>query len=259
MCHDLDSRPPIPPLAGAAVDEKRIELHASDGTRFLAFDAVAETPTGAGMVVLPDVRGLHHFYEELALRFAERGIDAIAIDYFGRTALTDDRGEGFEFMPHVGKTQYEQLVLDIAAAADHLRSRGVRSVITVGFCFGGRLAFLTGTRPELGLSGAIGFYGPVVGPGHSGAPAPVDVARQFRAPVLGLFGGADQGIPQSAIDEFAQALTDAGVENGLVVYPGAPHSFFDRKATDFADAAEDAWVKVLEFVERHTPTWRGGS
>ncbi|MEX2548503.1 MAG: dienelactone hydrolase family protein [Chloroflexota bacterium] len=255
MCHDLDSRPPIPQLAGAAVDGKRIELRAPDGTRFLAFDAVAESPTGAGIVLLPDVRGLHHFYEELALRFAERGIDATAIDYFGRTARTDDRGEGFEFMPHVDKTQYEQLVLDIAAAAEHLRSRGVRSVFTVGFCFGGRLAFLTGTRPELGLAGVIGFYGGPAGQGRAGMPAPLDLARagQFRAPVLGLFGGSDQGIPQSAIDGFGQALTDAGVDNELVTYPGAPHSFFDRKAAEFADAAADAWVKVLEFAGRHAP------
>ena len=96
MCFDLDSRPPIHPIAGAAVDGQRIELHAADGTRFLAFDAQPETPTGAGVVIFPDVRGLHHFFEELALRFAERGINAIAVDYFGRTAETDDRGEGFD-------------------------------------------------------------------------------------------------------------------------------------------------------------------
>src|SRR5688500_16141706 len=104
MCFDLDSRPPIPPIAGAAVDGERVELHASDGARFLAFDATAESPTGAAVVILPDVRGLHRFYEELALRFAERGIDAVAIDYFGRTAPDGDRGESFEYMPHVDGT-----------------------------------------------------------------------------------------------------------------------------------------------------------
>lgn len=255
MCFDLDSQPPIPPLAGAAVDGKRIELQAADGTRFVAFDAVAETPSGAGMVVLPDVRGLHHFYEEVALRFAERGIDATAIDYFGRTAKTNDRGEGFDFMAHVDRTSYETLILDVAAAVEHLRSRGVRHVFAIGFCFAGRLAFLTATRPELGLAGAIGFYGPVSGAGRGGMPAPLELAQdgKFRAPVLGLFGGADQGIPETDILAFAQALTDAGDENEMVIYPGAPHSFFDRKATEFADASEDAWVKVLEFVERNSP------
>ncbi len=220
----------------------------------MAFDAQAtESPTRAGMVILPDVRGLHRFYEELALRFAERGIDAVALDYFGRTARSTDRGEGFEAMPHVDQTQFETLMLDAKAARDHLVGRGTTAVFSIGFCFGGRLSFLAGTRPELGLSGVVGFYGPPAGPGRAGTPGPVDVARQFRAPVLGLFGGSDQGIPQSAIDEFGQALTDAGVDNELVTYPGAPHSFFDRKAAEFADAAADAWVKVLEFVERKTP------
>ena len=157
MCFDLDSRPPIPAIAGAAVDGQRIDLHASDGTRFLAFDARADSPTGAGVVILPDVRGLHHFYEELALRFAERGIDALTIDYFGRTAQTDDRGESFEFMPHVDQIGYETAMLDVKAAVDHLVGRGVRHVFTMGFCMGGRMAFLTGAREELGLVGRNRF------------------------------------------------------------------------------------------------------
>ena len=250
MCFDLDSRPPIPPLAGAAVDGQRIELHAADGTRFVAFDARASEPSGAGMIVLPDVRGLHPFYEELALRFAERGIDAVAIDYFGRTARTVDRGEEFEYMPHVDQLSYETLLLDIKPARDHLVSRGVRSVFAVGFCFGGRLAFLTGSRPELGLAGVIGFYGVPAGPGRAEMPAPLDVASQFVAPVLGLFGAADQSIPQASVDAFGSALSAAGVENELVTYPGAPHSFFDRKAAQFADASTDAWTRVLDFVQR---------
>ena len=253
MCFDLDSQPPIPRIAGAAVDGQLIELHASDGTRFLAFDARAETPSGAGVVILPDVRGLHHFYEELALRFAERGIDAVTIDYFGRTARTDDRGESFEFMPHVDQIQYESTMQDVKAAVDHLVDRGVRDVFTMGFCMGGRMAFVTAAREELGLSGAMGFYGSVVGEGRGGAPDPTALAEQgtFKAPVLGLFGGADQGIPEDTIKGFGDALTSAGVDNEMVIYPGAPHSFFDRKASDFADASEDAWANVMSFVEKN--------
>ncbi|MGI8928728.1 MAG: dienelactone hydrolase family protein [Candidatus Limnocylindrales bacterium] len=257
MCHDLDSRPPIPPLAGAAVDGKRIELESADRTRFLAFDAqAADSPARTGIVILPDVRGLHRFYEELALRFAERGMDAVAIDYFGRTARSADRGDRFEAMPHVEQTRYEMLMMDVKAARDHLVSRGTPHVSSIGFCFGGRLAFLTGTRPEFDLAGVIGFYGGPTGPGRGGMPAPLDVALadKFRAPVLGLFGGADKGIPEESIGAFGGALTGAGIENELVIYPGAPHSFFDRKAADFADAAADSWVKVLEFVERNSPT-----
>jgi carboxymethylenebutenolidase len=253
MCFDLDSRPPIPPIAGAAVDGQRIELHASDGTRFLGFDAKADSASGAGVVIYPDVRGLHHFYEELALRFAERGIDSIAIDYFGRTAQTDDRGQSFDAMPHVEQTKFEQIVLDATAAANHLRERGVHHVFTVGFCYGGRLSFVSGAREEIGLSGVVGFYGGVTGQGRGETPAPLDIALagKFRAPVLGLFGGADQGIPQESIDAFGDALTAAGVDNDLVTYPGAPHSFFDRKAAEYQGASEDAWAHVLEFIDRN--------
>jgi carboxymethylenebutenolidase len=254
MCFDLDSRPPIPPLAGAAVDGERIHLKASDGTTFLAFDAKPSESTSAGVVILPDVRGVHPFYEELALRFAERGIDAVAVDYFGRTAKTDDRGEDFDYKPHMDAVEYENVMVDASAAVDHLTSRGVRHVFTMGFCFGGRLSFLCATRPEFVLSGVIGFYGwPAAGSGRGGSPSPTELASQFRAPVLGLFGGADQGIPADVVTAFGDALTEAGVDNDLVTYPDAPHSFFDRKATDFEAASSDAWAKVLEFIDTKAP------
>ncbi len=84
--------------------------------------------------------------------------------------------------------------------------------------------------------------------------APIDLADQFRCPVLGLFGAADQGIPQSDIDRFGAVLSAAGVENTLVSYPGAPHSFFDRKAQEFSDASSDAWRRTLDFIGAYTPT-----
>src|SRR4051794_11600290 len=91
MCFDLDSSPPIPPIAGAAVDHEDLILEASDGNRLAPFAAPPEEPSGVGVVVMPAVRGLYRFYEELALRLAERGHTAIAIDYFGRTAGVSKR------------------------------------------------------------------------------------------------------------------------------------------------------------------------
>ena len=84
MCFELDSLPPVPVIRGASVPHEDLVLEASDGNRFAAFAAWPEQPGSTGIVVLPDVRGLYRFYEELALRFAERGHGAIAIDYFGR-------------------------------------------------------------------------------------------------------------------------------------------------------------------------------
>jgi carboxymethylenebutenolidase len=254
MCFDHDSRPPIPPIAGAAVDGRRVELMSEDGTPFMAFEAHATSPTGAAVLILPDVRGLHRYYEELCLRFAEAGIDALAIDYFGRTARTADRGADFDYQPHVAELTWPTLLQDISAGAHELRDLGKpRASFSVGFCMGGRLSFDLLARPGLSMAGAIGFYGFPAGPSRNGSPAPTDLVSEMRGAVLGLFGGADQGIPPDAVATFDKALDAAGVEHEVIAYPDAPHSFFDRKADQFADASADAWQLVLEFVAEHTP------
>jgi carboxymethylenebutenolidase len=256
MCFDLDSRPPIAPIAGGALDSEELILEADDGNRFRAFRARASVMSGAGIVILPDVRGLHPYYEELALRFAEAGVDAVAIDYFGRTAGISPRGDDFDHMPHVNQVTWDGVAADIRAAAAHLRmqdERRVEALFMTGFCFGGRLAYVSGTL-GLDLAGAIGFYGWPVGPGRGGVPAPADVAGSMTNAVLGIFGGADQGIGPDAIEAFETALTTAGVEHRILVYEDAPHSFFDRKAADFADASRAAWEETLTFIRGRTPS-----
>jgi len=253
MCFDHDSEPPITPIAGAAVDGHGLELTAADGNRFSAYLAAATQPTGAGMIVLPDVRGLHHYYEELALRFAENGIDAIAIDYFGRTAGIGERGESFDHQPHVSQLTWDGMRADVLAAAQALRAeRPVRSLFDVGFCMGGRLALALGTVPELDLAGVIGFYGWPAGEHRSGSPSPTDNASSITSAVLGIFGGADQGIGPDTVSAFEQALQGAGVDHKVITYPNAPHSFFDRKQAEFAEASTAAWGEVLDFVKAHT-------
>jgi carboxymethylenebutenolidase len=251
VCHDLDSRPPIAPIAGGALDGTAVELTAKDGNRFDAFRARPTQRSGAGVVILPDVRGLHPFYEELALRFAERGIHAVAIDWFGRTARTEPRGEAFDHMPHVEATTWAGISTDIAAAAAMLEADGIASRFTVGFCMGGRMSFLASTL-DLGLAGVIGFYGTLEGPWRNDAPAPLDRLDDMAAPVLGLFGGADRGITADAVARFEQGLDEHAIENRIVTYRDAPHGFFDRKAVDFSEESVSAWQEVLGFLEEHT-------
>lgn len=254
MCFDLDSRPPIAPIAGGALDSRRLVLTAADGNRLAAFEARPSAPTGAAILILPDVRGLHPYYEELALRFAEHGIGALVIDYFGRTAGTEPRPDTFEFRPHVDQTRWPGLEADIRAGSDALRSTAdgpAPTLFSIGFCFGGRMAYLSGTL-GLGLAGVIGFYGWPAGAHYTGSPAPTDVAGQIRGSVLGIYGGADQGIPAETVGAFEGALAAAGVDHRLVTYPGAPHSFFDRKAEEYAEASAAAWGEVLEFIRTRT-------
>ncbi len=252
MCYELDARPPLPPIRGASGDAGELTVSSADGTQVAAYAARAEAPGGPGIVILPDVRGLHPFFEELALRFAEAGVHAIAIDYFSRTAGTGRRGEGFDYEQHVLQARPETLNADVAAAAAYLRSDEAGSaerLYTVGFCMGGRLSY-TQAAAGLGLDGVIGFYGPPTDTHRTGMPAPVDLVDRFEGRVLALWGGDDPGIPPESIERFTTALREAGVEHRSVVYPGAPHSFFDRKATDFSEASEDAWREMLDFIGR---------
>ena len=249
MCFDSDSSPPIPVLRGAAVSHEDLELQADDGNRFAAFYAAPDEATDRGVVILPDVRGLYRFYEELALRFAERGIAAVAIDYFGRTAGVSKRGDDFEYMPHVEQTTQEGIQADVRAAVDELRRRGVGDVFTVGFCFGGRNSWLAAASDH-GLAGAIGFYGRP-GEGRDGSAGPAQRADEIGPPILALQAGADANITADDNAAFEAALKDAGVDYELVSYDGAPHSFFDRKQEEFADASDDAWRRTLEFIERN--------
>jgi carboxymethylenebutenolidase len=262
MCFEVDARPPelpadlvVPRLAGAAAAE-RLELESADGTRFAAALAAVDGPAEPGVIVLPDVRGLYRFYIELAERFAAAGRSAIAIDYFGRSAGVEERAEDFEYMPHVMATTVENVGLEIAAARDALRERtGARSVVTVGFCFGGAQSFVAASRPELDLAGAIGFYGtldparidPALGERF---PVPLRHVDATRCPVLGLFGGDDAFIPAEDITAFDEALDETGVEHEIITYEGAPHSFFDREAADHAEASADAWRRIMGFLDQ---------
>src|SRR3954447_23768208 len=180
MCFDLDSSPPIPALAGAAVAHEDLTLTASDGNELAAFGAWPDGDAPAsGVVILPDVRGLYRFYEELALRFAERGVAAVVIDYFGRTAGASKRGEDFDWMEHVRQTTHDGVQADVGAGVAELRSNGVERVFTVGFCFGGRASWLSTIDHD--LPGAGGFYGGP-GAGVDGSAGPGSTARRDQLP-----------------------------------------------------------------------------
>lgn len=245
MCYSDDARVPLPPISGGAADQGDFELTSADGTRFAAHFARASKPTGAGMVVLPDVRGLHHFYKELAQRFAEAGVDAVAIDYFGRTAGIGERGEEFDYKPHVEQTKPEKIRDDVAAAVAYLKSKdggAVGSIFTVGFCFGGSNSWNQSAGGH-GLKGCIGFYGR---PERS-----EPFISEMKAPLLMLVAGADF-TPQEAFHEFDKKLTKAKVPHEMHVYEGAPHSFFDRSFVEWKDACDDAWRRMLAFIKKES-------
>jgi carboxymethylenebutenolidase len=256
MCHPPGARPPdVPadllPISGGAGGSDVI-LTSEDATRFRAYLAKARDGD-RGAVIAPDVRGLHPFYEELADRFASAGVHAIALDYFGRTAGTGKRGDDFEYREHVAKTKPATIQADIASAIGHLRgATDARRIYVVGFCMGGRQAFFASAE-HAELAGVIGFYGRLSTREGEEGTAPKDRAARMRAPVLGLFGGADASIPETDVADFDRALANASVRHHFVSYPGAPHSFFDRTFAEHREACEDAWRRVLGFMRSGEP------
>ncbi len=251
MCFDIDASPPVPHITGGSVAHGDLDLTSSDGTRFAAFEATAGSTEA--VVILPDVRGLFPFYEELALRFAEHGIDAIAIDYFGRTAGVGKRTEEWDYMPHVRATTLDGIRDDVRAAINHLRSDVAdRSVFIVGFCFGGSNSWYMAAS-DLGLSGVVGFYGhPDRTDVPQGAPTVISVVPDISCPVLALQAGDDHGIPTEANDRFRAAMESAAIDGTVVEYPNAPHSFFDRRQDAYRSESVDAWQRILAFITEHT-------
>jgi len=243
MCHSADDRPLIRSVGGASSSEGALVLTSADGTRFDAYSARAEHPSGAGVVVLPDNGGLSEFYMDLARRFAAEGIDAVTIDYYGRTSGLGKRPSGFNSDEHMAMTRPATVDADVASAVGYLRSSeggAARKVFTVGFCFGGAASWRQSVH---GIDGAIGFYG-----SGEALRETVPDLKALKAPLLLLIAEADPYFPIADSLQMVRELEAAGVEHEAVVYDGAPHGFFSSK--EWADACEDSWRKVLEFIRR---------
>jgi carboxymethylenebutenolidase len=239
MCHDDDSRPPSPPRVGPVADSGPLTLTAADGTVVRAYRAVPGAPVGRNVVILPDVRGLHPYYEALAVRFAEAGFHALAFDYFGRTAADQPRDDSFEYRPHVEALTPEQVASDASAATAALLAEHDAPTYSLGFCFGGSMSWRLAAS-DLDLAGCMGFYG---------MPKRVaDVEGDLHRPMLLLVAGADAATPVEEFRDFDARLHDADVPHEMHVYDGAPHSFFDRGYAQWQDACADAWRRILSFT-----------
>jgi carboxymethylenebutenolidase len=240
MCHPSKDRPPVPPVVGEIDSTGSLELTSGDGATFAVYEAFPVGESRARVVILPDARGLHPYYRALAERFAEAGFWAAAIDWFGRTAGASMRDEAFDYRPHVQQLTPEHVRLDVGAAVRHVSPEGTAPVFTVGFCLGGGHSWRLAAS-DLGLAGAIGFYGlPSVA---------LDVADQVRAPLLMLVAGGDEYVAPADSADLAERVIAAGGRAERHVYEGAPHSFFDQSFADHADACADAWKRLLGFVD----------
>jgi carboxymethylenebutenolidase len=259
VCFDTNALPPDPARTGMLETSERTTMVADDGNRFAATVARTRDAASAAVVIIPDVRGLHPYYERLAEHLADAGVHAVAIDPYGRTAGAEHRNDEFDHAPHRAATQDEGIRADVRAAAAAARTLGAPRVVSMGFCFGGRASLMQASQES--VDGVVAFYGPPAGR-EEGGSSPIEEATTglARTPVLGLYGGADKGIPAGDVETYDRALEAAGVEHRFVLYPDAPHSFFDRSMTEHAEACRDAWARVLGFLDSlERRTGSGGS
>jgi carboxymethylenebutenolidase len=242
MCHDDDSRPPSPPTVGPVATQESLQLTAQDGNRFAAYRAAPETGNGKNVVILPDVRGLHPYYEQLAIRFAEAGFNAVAMDYFGRSLGVGRRGDDFDWKNEIGNVKPEYVAADVTAASEYLTAQNPGPVFTVGYCFGGSQSWRLAAG-DVPLAGCLGFYG---------QPRMIaDVEADVHRPMLLMVAGGDAVTPVSAFQELDGRLTAAGKDHEMHIYDGAPHSFFDRSFGAWQEACDDAWQRILSFTAAH--------
>ncbi|MEV4535297.1 dienelactone hydrolase family protein [Asanoa sp. NPDC049518] len=238
MCYGDEARPPQPPNPGPIGAHGPVVLSSPDGTEFDGYFAHPASPTGRGIVIFPDVRGLHVFYKELAESFAAAGLSALAFDYFGRTAGRGDRGEDFGYREHVDALQFSSVRTDASTAAAWLRAEGATTLFTVGFCFGGAMSWRQAAAGD-DLRGSIGFYG---------VPSRVaDVADEITTPLQILAAGQDF-TPVAEVEQFADRVRAHGVDVRMTVYPNAGHSFFDRAFGQNQEEVADAWRQMLAFI-----------
>jgi carboxymethylenebutenolidase len=218
-------------------------LETAAGVRSIAYEAHPVAASTRGVVILPDVRGAHQYYRDLAVRFAEAGMHAIVIDYYE----TEDarRDDDFDWQSRLPNVTAETVEPVVSAAIEHLELDGVVDTFTVGFCFGGSQSWLLAAS-SLPLAGVIGFYGNP----DLVRPRLADLHR----PMLLLVAGADAATPRERSEQFEAALATVGVPYEHHIYDGAPHSFFDRSAAAWQDVCRDAWERILAFVaDRSTP------
>jgi len=255
-----EAKPITTDSAGLVTAEVRYP--APDGFDLPAYVA---RPAGDGpfpvVIVVSEIFGVHDYIKDVCRRLAKAGYAAVAPAFFVRVEDPAPLSDMGRIMQIVGAADYEQVMGDIAATLDwtsqQLWARDGKIGIT-GFCWGGKVVWQAAARFAV-IGAGVAWYGrlapaPDATPVQiaSGQPWPVDLADDLKAPVLGLYGGQDQGIPQASVDQMRQALTRAGqTHSEIVVYPDAPHGFHaDYRASYVEPDAQDGWRRMLAIFDR---------
>jgi carboxymethylenebutenolidase len=251
--------------AGLTVGEVTIMVGDFKMPAYRAMPAAAAGASGSGsasgklpvVLVISEVFGVHEHIADVARRFARLGYLAIAPELFVRQGDAQSYGEIARLITEVvGKVPDAQALGDLDACVAWAAANGgdTRRLAVTGFCWGGRIAWLY-TAHNPAVKAGVAWYGQLLGTPSALKPTnPIDLVDKLNAPVLGLYGAEDGGIPVAAVDQMKAALAAstnaAAKQSQFVVYPGAPHAFHaDYRPSYRKDAAEDGWKRCVAWFK----------
>ncbi|CAN1724386.1 putative dienelactone hydrolase [Hyphomicrobium sp. 1Nfss2.1] len=233
-----------------------VEVPVADGV----LPAYRAMPAAAGtfpvILVVQEIFGVHEHIRDLCRRLAKDGYFAIAPELYFRQGSVAGMGDIKEIISRVvSKVPDAQVMSDLDATVAYAKAKGhgdVGKLGITGFCWGGRIVWLYAAH-SAALKAGVAWYGKLVGDSTTSTPRhPVDIASELKAPVLGLYGGADQGIPIETVDRMREACKAAGKTCEIVVYPDTPHAFnADYRPSYRPDAAKDGWARMLSWFKAH--------
>lgn len=240
----------------AGLEAGEVKIPVKDG----AIPAYRAMPGKGGpfpvVLVVQEIFGVHEHIKDICRRFAKLGYLAIAPELYARQGDVSKQTDIQEIIKTVvSKVPDEQVMSDLDAAVEFVKKSGkgdTAKLGVTGFCWGGRITWLY-TAHNKGVKAGVAWYGRLVGDKDPLHPKhPTDIAAELNAPVLGLYGGADMGIPVSTVETMREALKKANKKSEIIVYPDTPHGFYaDYRPSYRKDKADDAWKKALEWFKKH--------
>jgi carboxymethylenebutenolidase len=238
------------------LDAKEVKIPVSDGQ----IPGYAAMPATGGpfptVLVIQEIFGVHEHIKDMCRRFAKIGHFAVAPALYAREGDVSAMSDVQEILSKVvSKVPEAQVASDLDAAVAWAKSTGKADTAKLGvtgFCWGGRQVWLYAAHNP-NVKAAVAWYGSLQRPKSAMTPAnPIDVVPQLKAPVLGLYGGADPGIPLSQVDEMKAALKAAHNPSEIIVYPDTPHGFnADYRPSYRPDQAKDGWAKLQAWFKQH--------
>jgi carboxymethylenebutenolidase len=239
----------------AGLEAGEVKIKTADGE----IPAYRAMPAAGGpfpvVLVVQEIFGVHEHIKDVCRRLAKAGTVAIAPELYARQGDVSKLGSIDEIRTIVAKVPDQQVMSDLDAAVAFAKASGkadTAKLAITGFCWGGRITWLyAGHNP--GVKAGIAWYGRLVGQASDLTPKhPVDVAGDLKAPVLGLYGGADPGIPLDTVEKMRAACKAADKTCEIVVYPDAPHAFHaDYRPSYRAEPAKDGWARLLAWLKQH--------